>query len=77
MLKIIDNDLYIEDIKVTDLSEKYGTPLYVYSNSKILEKITEIKKEFLDKYENTHAAFACKAFCTKDICNLIKKEGLW
>lgn len=77
MLKIINNDLYIEDVKATVLSEKYGTPLYVYSNSKILEKITEIKNDFLDKYENTHAAFACKAFCTKYICNFINKEGLW
>ncbi|NLY70427.1 MAG: diaminopimelate decarboxylase [Clostridiales bacterium] len=58
------------------LAEKYGTPLYVISESHIIERIDEIKRDFLDKYPNTKAVYACKALQTVGICKLIDKEGL-
>lgn len=77
MFNIDKHILTIEGVSALELAETYGTPLYVYSESKILEQLGKIKTSFLDKYENTHAAFACKSFCTKYMCRLLEKEGFW
>ncbi|BEP28640.1 diaminopimelate decarboxylase [Helicovermis profundi] len=58
------------------LAKKYGTPLYVMSEDYIIERCEEIKKDFLNKYENTFAVYAGKAFNTKTMCRIIAKEGL-
>lgn len=58
------------------LAEKYGTPLYVMSEDHIIDRIKEIRKDFLDKYENTKAFYAGKAFLNKEIARIMKREGL-
>ncbi|HAE43050.1 MAG TPA: diaminopimelate decarboxylase [Clostridiales bacterium] len=77
MFEIINNELHIDGYSTTQLVKEYGTPLYVYSENKIIDQINEIKTSFLDKYPRTHAAYACKAFCTLYMCKLIEREGLW
>lgn len=77
MFNIDRHILTIEGVSAVELAESYGTPLYVYSENKLLEQLGKIKSSFLEKYENTHAAFACKAFCTKYMCRLLEKEGFW
>ncbi len=59
-----------------ELAKKYGTPLYVMSEDFIVERCREIHESFLKKYENTYAVFAGKAFCTKEMCRILKREGL-
>lgn len=61
---------------VVELAEKYGTPLYVVSESYIIERCREIKRNFLLKYPNTKAVFASKAFQTLDVCRIVSNEGL-
>ncbi len=58
------------------LAEKYGTPLYVVSETYIKERCAEIRRDFLEKHPGTKAVFASKAFQTLDMCRLIKEEGL-
>jgi diaminopimelate decarboxylase len=77
MFDIIKNQLHIDGVSTLSLAEQYGTPLYVYSEKKILENLNEIKSAFTQKYPNTHAAYACKAFCTLYMCKLLEKEGFW
>ncbi|HAS72540.1 MAG TPA: diaminopimelate decarboxylase [Clostridiales bacterium UBA8960] len=77
MFNIDRHILTIEGVSAVELANVYGTPLYVYSESKILEQLDVIRKSFLEKYDNTHAAFACKAFCTKYMCRLLENEGFW
>lgn len=77
MFEVINNELHVDGYSTTQLAREYGTPLYVYSESKIIDKINVIKTHFLDKYPRTHAAYACKAFCTLYMCKLIEREGLW
>src|SRR6056297_2850904 len=76
MMEIKKNILYFDGCNTIELAEKYGTPLYLYSENIILSKINEIKSAFLTKYKNTRAAYAGKAFLTKYMCKLIEKEGL-
>lgn len=77
MYNIDRHTLMVEGVSTIELAKNYGTPLYIYSETKILEQLEKIRVAFLNKYENTHAAFACKAFCTKYMCRLLDKEGFW
>lgn len=58
------------------LAEKYGTPLHVVSEDILVERCNEIKRDFIERYENTMAVYASKAFLTKEMARIIKREGL-
>ncbi|WP_236914644.1 diaminopimelate decarboxylase [Clostridium sp. Cult2] len=58
------------------LAKKYKTPLYVMSENIILDRIQEIKRDFLGKYENTEMFYASKAFLTKEMARIIKREKI-
>lgn len=60
----------------TILAKKYGTPLYVMSEDYISDRLREIKKDFLKKHSKTMAVYASKAFLTKEMARIIKREGL-
>ena len=59
-----------------ELAEKYNTPLYAISEDHIIERCREIHECFLDKYPDTRAVFASKAFQTLEMCRIITREGL-
>ncbi|CDF59405.1 diaminopimelate decarboxylase [Thermobrachium celere] len=71
-----DGILEISGVRCDYLVEKYGTPLYVFNEEEILNRIKEIKENHIVKYGGV-AAYASKAFLTKYMCRLIKREGLW
>ncbi|MDD4780130.1 MAG: diaminopimelate decarboxylase [Tissierellia bacterium] len=73
---IKDGILYYDGCNTVELAKKYGTPLYVMSETKILEKCKEVKESFLKKYERTRAAYAAKAFLTLSMCKIIENAGL-
>ncbi|MGG5372710.1 diaminopimelate decarboxylase [Enterococcus sp. AZ196] len=58
-----------------DLAEKFGTPLYVFSQTKIEEKCHELQRDFVEKYENVRVAFASKAFSTLAMLKIIQNQG--
>lgn len=70
------NNMIFAECDVVNLAKKYGTPLYVISEDFIVNRIDEIKNKFLYKYENTYAVYASKAFLTKEMARVIKREGL-
>ncbi|MFA5576239.1 MAG: diaminopimelate decarboxylase [Tissierellaceae bacterium] len=59
-----------------ELAKKYGTPLYLMSEDYIIDRLNEIKESFLNKYQDTIAVYASKAFLTKEMARIIKREGL-
>lgn len=61
---------------VVQLAAKYGTPLYVVSEDYIVDRCSEIREDFLNRYENTMAVYASKAFLTKEMARIINREGL-
>jgi len=75
-IEIRNNTLIFDGCNTVELAEKYGTPLYVMSETAIVEKCKEIRENFLDKYEKTRAAYASKAFLTLSMCKIIEREGL-
>ena len=76
VLEIKGNILYFDGCNTVELAKKYGTPLYVMSETKIADKCKEIRDTFLNRYERTRAAYASKALLTLAMCKLIEREGL-
>jgi diaminopimelate decarboxylase len=65
-----------EGCDTVSLAEKYGTPLYVVSETEIVDRCREIREKFLEKYPNTKAVYASKAFQTLEMCRIVNREGL-
>lgn len=74
---IMNSDTFMfHGCDVAALAAKYGTPLYLVSEDEIRKRCAEIKRDFTDKYDNTRAAYASKAFQTLEMIRIIKSEGL-
>lgn len=72
---IKDGTLYFDGCDTTELAKKYGTPLYVISAKMIKDKFAQLQEEFISKYPKARVAYACKAFCTKEMLRLCAQEG--
>ncbi|MBU5438563.1 diaminopimelate decarboxylase [Tissierella sp. MSJ-40] len=59
-----------------ELVKKYDTPLYVVSEDYIVDRIAEIKEDFIEKYDNVWAVYASKAFLTKEMARIVNREGI-
>ncbi|MFZ5965956.1 MAG: diaminopimelate decarboxylase [Bacillota bacterium] len=70
------NHFVFDGCDTVELASLYGTPLYVVSENRIREKCREVRERFLNKYENTRAVYAGKAFLTMAMCKIIESEGL-
>lgn len=75
MIEIKENKLYIDGVSGEALAETYGTPLFAMSHDYIAGKCEAIRKDFLNKYPLTRAAYAGKAFLTLAMCQIIEEEG--
>lgn len=74
-LKTNDNgNLSIGGCDLTELAEKYGTPLYVLDEETIHAICRDYKKAF-SKYEKVRMMYASKALCTMGTSVLISSEG--
>ncbi len=76
MISIKNNHLFVDEYDCVDLVEEYDTPMYVISESEIVARCNTLKSSFLDKYDNSKALYAAKAFLTLAMCKIIAREGL-
>lgn len=68
--------LVIGGYDAVDLAKKYGTPLYVMDEAMIREKCSEYYQAFTGTYPKSLVIYACKAFLTMAMCQIIEEEGL-
>ena len=68
--------LEIGGVDTTELAARFGTPLYVYDEALIREKIRAYHKAFENSGLRYQVAYASKAFCTLAMCRLAEEEGL-
>lgn len=61
---------------VSELSGRFGTPLYVLSEEAVRSRCAELKTAFMDRWEDVSAVYAGKAFLTLAMCRIIQSEGL-
>jgi diaminopimelate decarboxylase len=77
MLKEIKNDtLYFDGCSTVELARQYGTPLYVFSETEMVNRFSELRECFLDPWPGNRVAYACKAFCTPAMLALAYREGM-
>jgi len=67
---------FFDGVDLELLAQKYGTPLYVMSETNIRQRCEELRRAFLSRYPGTYAYYASKAFQTLDMLSIIKEEGL-
>jgi diaminopimelate decarboxylase len=68
--------LSIGGVLVTELKDKYQTPLYVMDESKIRENCHLMLTSFKHQHVLTEVIYASKAFLNLAMCQLIHQEGL-
>jgi len=66
--------LFCEDVKLEDIVEEFGTPIYVYSKKAIEDKIAEYKNAFKDY--PTLICYACKSNSNLSILKIFKENDL-
>ncbi len=71
-----NTNFMFENFDTVELAKTFGTPLYIMSEDRIRNKCKDIRENFLNKYLNTRAAYASKAFLTMAMCKIIEDEGL-
>ena len=71
MMETKNGRLFFDGCDVTELAKKYGTPLYVYSQTAIERRFDELRRDFLDRWPGSRVAYAAKAFCTTGMCRLV------
>ena len=76
-MSVKNNKLYMGPYSLEELGKKYGTPLYIYDEEGIRERISDYKNSFCDKEYDTHIVYATKAFLAPYLCNLMSEYGIW
>jgi len=74
-LEVRDNQLHIDGVSAVALAEKYGTPLFVVSASRIRHNITRIKKAEASIGCPLKICYAGKANSTMAILRAVKDAG--
>lgn len=75
-MKEINNELYMGKYKLSELAEKYKTPLFVYDEIGINKKIDVFKKSFVSDAFKTTIVYASKAFLAPYLCKILDDKGL-
>ena len=66
----------IGNVEVSELKEKYGTPLYVYDEAIIRQNIKEYLDNFKSKLYETKIIYASKAFSSLYMYKLVKENNI-
>ncbi|KAF1305850.1 diaminopimelate decarboxylase [Candidatus Enterococcus willemsii] len=74
--EIKNNHLYWDGCDTVELAKTYGTPLYVLSETAVINECQALQASFIQKYENVRVAYASKAFNTLAMLKMIEREGL-
>jgi diaminopimelate decarboxylase len=73
VLQFKKSDLCVEQVKLSDIAERYGTGVYVYSKNQIVENFESYKKALGTK--SGLICFACKTNSNGVILKLLSKLG--
>lgn len=67
----------IDGIKVDDLIDKYGSPLYIFSERSIRKSMEDIKRAFSIRYPKIQMAWSYKTNYLDSVCRIFHQEGSW
>ena len=73
---MIMENLQIGGVSCRSLADEFGTPLYVYDESKIISQAKAAVTNFASEKFDTQVVYASKAFSSKTLFRLLADEGL-
>ena len=65
----------IDGVPVADLAARFGSPLFVFSERTLREKIQRAREAFESRYPNTRFAWSYKTNYLNAICRVFHSEG--
>lgn len=68
---------HIEGNKVSDLIERYGSPLFVISERKIRQNMRKALRCFESRYPKVQFGWSYKTNYMNAVCNVFHQEGSW
>ena len=74
-MQIKDNQIFLEDVPVTELAAAYGTPLYVYEENRIRANFRRALGAFRKYYPDFRFFYAIKANNNLAVANILRQEG--
>lgn len=75
-ITVKNNMAEIAGVPVSELAEKCGTPLYIYDENALINRIEEFKEGFTSSTLQTKVIYASKAFSCLKMAELCKEYGL-
>lgn len=67
------SELFCEDVAASELAERFGTPLYVYSKATLLHHYQQIATAFAPV--NPTICFSIKSLGNLHICRMLAEQG--
>lgn len=67
----------VDGVKIKHLVEKFGSPLFVYSEKTIKEKYRQFMDAFSLRYPNVQPAWSYKTNYLKTVCKIFHRLGSW
>ncbi len=67
----------IDGIKVDDIMNQYGSPVYIFSERTIRKGVDDLKRAFTLRYPKTQVAWSYKTNYLDAICQIFHQEGSW
>jgi len=68
---------HIDQVKVKDLIDEFGSPVFVISEGQIREKMQEAKNAFTTRYPKVQFAWSYKTNYLNAVCCVFHQEGSW
>jgi len=67
----------IDDVNVADLIERFGTPLFAFSEYRLRQRYREAYRAFSTRYPKVQFAWSYKTNYLDAICRIFHQEGAW
>jgi len=67
--------LRVGELRVSELAERFGTPLFVMDENRIRENYRRFREAFASKWEKVIVAYAYKANSLLAVCRVLREEG--
>lgn len=72
---IKNNELYLNNIRISEIGKDLGTPIYIYDEELIRSTIKRFKSSFEE--EKNIVTYAGKAFLIPYMCTILNEEGMY
>lgn len=76
-MHVKDNQLYMGKFSLEELAKKYKTPLYVYDEVGLREKMDIFKNYFKSDNFECYVVYATKAFLAPRLCKMLNEYGFY